>query len=161
MARWFKYKIRPQLLTLLLVLTGLSCDPGYYYVPKDWTRTDGKHFSKNFDSFDITISDLGGLVGTTYLMPEVIIENRTKSPFVLTDGLLKANGRVYTAKWTEQNYKNGWDPIPGGEKRNLELSFDLNKPVNEVLKGEVELVLSVRVENEVKEINIPFVEESR
>lgn len=159
-ARWFKWKIPPQSLILLFILSILACDPGTHYIPKDWTRTSGIKFSKTFESFDIEISSIGGLIGSTYLGSEVTIHNRTKSPIIIESGLLKANGSIYTAEWTEQNYKDGWDPVPAGQTLKLPIVFFLKKPLYKVLEGHVELKLNLRVENKVKEVIIVFVKEN-
>lgn len=137
-----------------MMLLRVACDPGIGYSPKNWTKIDEHHFSKNFGLFELEINPLNGLIGSSYLMPEVTIHNHAKSSIVIMNAVLKANNFEYIASPFGQENR---EIIPPNQTRKITLIFELNKSLYKVLKDPVELNIKIKVENDQIELNIPMV----
>jgi len=148
----------PQILIFLAALLITACDPGLHYQPKDWSRKESPWFAKSFGGLEIEITDMGGLIVNETLLPEMKIYNRAGSPATLERAILKAGGTEYVGKPSGEREKV-WESVPPNETRRLTMYWKFDKPIYEILKDPVELVLMVKIGDELKEISIPMVKE--
>jgi hypothetical protein len=133
-------------LSLLILAAGFigltACDPGISYVPKDWTVT--QKWAKSFGKVYIEMDDIGGLIGSKIISPEIIIHNSGDSPVIIEDAILKAGGVGYTA--IPPRYEDHkWKPVAPGEIRKTRLYWEFSNPLYEVLKDPVELHLKLKI----------------
>jgi hypothetical protein len=144
---------------LVLALSTFGCDPGIDYVPKDWAATNGQR-TKTFGPLEIQIDRLGGLIGAKWLNPEIVIRNHGKSPAVVKSITLKANGSEYVARPFYEKQKV-WETVPPNEMRKIEPAWEFDRPISAILKDPVDLILMIKIENEITEITIPMVKDVR
>ncbi len=130
---------------LLILFLNSACDPGIRYEPKGWNKVSESRWSKSFGQIDVETGGLGGLIGETWLNPEISIRNRAKSQAVVERAVLKTGDAEYAAP--PPSYEWGkWEVPPGGTQRlDLEWEFENDKPIYKVLKDPVEVILRVRV----------------
>ena len=144
------------MLMSLMLLIMIACDPGIHYEPKDWTRVSQGRWSKTFGQIDVETSDLGGLIGETWLNPELSIRNRSKSLAVVESAVLKTGDAEYIAGPPRYDWGK-WEVAPGATQRlDLEWRFEEEKPIYKVLKDPVEMILKVKVGDERVEVIIPM-----
>lgn len=136
-----------------------ACDPGIGYRPRGWSSAQVNRWSNTFEKIEIEMPEIGGLIGTESLMPEIVIHNHGDSVVVLESAVLKTRLSDYTARPTE--YEKKWEPIPPGGKSVMTVLLEFNKPIGEVLKDPVELRLKFRIGNQETELAVPMEKLSR
>jgi len=145
-----------QLSIVLLVLLASTCDPGIHYEPKDWEKVSVRRWVKSFGQIEIETSDLGGLIGETWIDPEISIRNRAKSPAIIESAILKTGDAEYLARTPRYDWGK-WEVAPGEAQRlDLQWEFDDDKPIYKVLKDPVEMTLRIKVGAERMEVIIPM-----
>jgi len=150
---------------LVSLLVGVSlfllcaCDPGIAYRPGGWSSTQQNRWSNTFEKIEIEIPELGGLIGTESLMPEMTVHNHADSVVILESAVLKTRLSDYAARPTE--YEKNWQPIPPGGKGVMTLLLEFNKPISEVLKDPVELRLKFRIGKQETELSVAMEKVSR
>ena len=154
-----KNRISLSLLIGMALVLFCACDHGIGYRPRDWSSTQLNRWSSTFDKVEIEIPEIGGLIGTESLMPEIVIHNHGDSLVVLESAVLKTRLADYTARPTE--YEKKWEPIPPGGKGVMTLLLEFNKPIGEVLKDPVELRLRFSTGKQETEISVPMEKMSR
>ena len=60
-----------------LVVASVGCDPGVHYRPRDWTQVDAVHWRTDVGGVSLTMRPIGGLIGETWLDPDIEIQNLT------------------------------------------------------------------------------------
>lgn len=136
-----------------------ACDHGIGYRPKDWSSTQPNRWSSTFDKVEIEIPEIGGLIGTKSVMPEIVIRNHGDSVVELESAVLKTRLSDYAARPTE--YEKKWEPVPPGGNAVMTLLLEFNKPIGEVLKDPVELRLKFRIGKQETELSVPMEKISR
>ncbi|HBB87810.1 MAG TPA: hypothetical protein DC047_09365 [Blastocatellia bacterium] len=136
-----------------------ACDHGIAYRPRGWLSTQLNRWSNTFDKVEIEIPEIGGLIGTESLMPEIVIHNHGDSVVVLESAVLKTRLADYSARPTE--HERQWETIPPGGKGVMTLLLEFNKPIAEVLKDPIELRLKLRIGKQGTELSVPMERLSR
>jgi hypothetical protein len=149
-----KNRISLSLLIGVALVLLCACDPGIGYRPRGWSSTQLNRWSSTFHKVEIEIPEIGGLIGTESLMPEIVIHNHGDSVVILESAVLKTRLADYTARPTE--YEKKWEPIPPGGKGVMTLLLEFNKPIGEVLKDPVELRLEFRIGKQKTELSVPM-----
>jgi len=96
-----KNRISLSLLIGVALVLLCACDHGIGYRPRGWSSTQPNRWSSTFDKVEIEIPEIGGLIGTESLMPEIVIHNHGDSVVVLESAVLKTRLADYTARPTE------------------------------------------------------------
>ena len=150
------YRLTSLLIGMLVFATllGGTCDPGISYSPKDWPKTDEVRFTKTFGALDITLRPIGGLIGNKDIAPEISIGNCGKLPAVVEGAILNANGVQHIARPFGDKK---WVTISPGETRRIDIKWEFETYINEVLKDPVEIDLAIKVGDENTEVKIPMV----
>ena len=143
-----------KLLAIFVALFSLACDPAIEYSPKDWAKSEERRFSKTVGLIDVEIAPVGGLIGNEHLIPEVRLHNRGTLPAVIESAILKANGAEYVARPFGEA---SWRTVPSNETRRITVEWELGRPLYEVLKDPVEIILTIKVGDERTEIRMPMV----
>ena len=155
--------IKNRILVLLFLGVTLfllcSCDPGIGYRPKGWSSVQQNRWSNTFEKIEIEMPEIGGLIGTESLMPEMTIHNHADSVVILESAVLKTTLSDYAARPTE--YEKNWQPIPPGGKGVMTLLLEFNKPIGQVLRDPVELRLKFRIGKQETELSVPMEKVSR
>lgn len=143
-------------LTLISILLVAACDPGIHYEPSGWDKTSRGRWVKSYGLIEIETGDMGGLIGETWLDPEISLRNLGKSPAIIESAILKTEDAEYPAR--SPQYEWGKWEVAGGENKRLDLEweFERAKPIYKVLKGSVEIILRIKVGDERIEVKIPM-----
>jgi hypothetical protein len=96
---------------------------------------------------------IGGLIGETWLQPEITVTNHAKSPAVIDRAVLKANGLEHIARPFGDKK---WVTISPGESKRIDITWEFDKPIYEILKDPVELDLTIELGGDDTEIKIPM-----
>ena len=146
-------KLVPTILIVVLILFFCSCDPGIHYQPKE--NAGMRQWAKSVGLLDIQMTDIGGLIGETWLAPEMTIHNRAKSAAVIEEATLRTKEGEYKGKPFREG-ESKWAIVPANEKQTIVLYWEFDNPIHKVLKDPVELRLRIRVDNDLTEIDIPM-----
>jgi hypothetical protein len=134
-------------------LLGGTCDPGISYSPTNWSRTDEVRFSKSFGLLDITLRPIGGLIGNKDITPEISISNRSKLPAIVEKAVLRANGLEHVA---QPFGDTKWVTISSGDNRRIDIKWEFETYIDEILKDPVEIDLIIKLGDEETEVKIPM-----
>lgn len=132
----------------------VGCDPGIHYTPRDWTRVDAAHWRTDVEGLSLTMRPMGGLVGETWLHPDIEAQNRTATPVTIENARLVCGGRSYppdTVGW--------WGPrssLAPGDSDRLDLRWSFQKPIHQVLIPPVSLSLTLRLGSATRTVLIPM-----
>src|SRR5947209_7827775 len=80
---------------LFAVVSLLGCDPGIFMHPVGWKHDQDPWWSKDVGPLQLRINSLGGLVGSTWVVPEVVVANRSNELFVIEGGTLRTKAETY------------------------------------------------------------------
>jgi hypothetical protein len=131
-----------------LVLFISACDPGIRYEPNNWSKVPKNRWSKSFGDIDIETVGLGGLIGETWLDPELTVSYRGKVPLILESAILRTGTGEYASRPPRDEWGK-WAIGPGTNQRlDVEWEFNHDLPIYKVLKDPVEMVLKFKVGNE-------------
>jgi len=136
-----------------VALLSLACDPGIHNSPKDWASAEGGRFATTVGLFDITMRRIGGLIGETWLEPEITVTNHAKLPAVIDRAVLKANGLEHIARPFGDKK---WVTISPGETKKIDITWEFDKPIYEILEDPVELDLTIKLGGDDTEVKIPM-----
>ncbi|HKC62680.1 MAG TPA: hypothetical protein VKB86_03540 [Pyrinomonadaceae bacterium] len=148
-------KIQTSIVISLLALLYIGCDPGYELRPVDWQATDAHTWVKDFGDFKIETRGIGGLIGETWVDPDLQIYNNTKPISVVSAELL-------TAKETFQAKIYGNNAIPPVPLNNgnyhilVTWGFDPGHYTPDVLGNQCEIILNLKVGSEDRQIKIEY-----
>ena len=130
----------------------ISCDPGYRLHPVGWKSVSDYEWSKQFDDFEIRTRGIGGLIGESWISPDLQIYNNTKPISV-------ESAELRTAKETFQAKIYATKPIPpskSGYHLPLDWEFERDRAAPEVVGDRCEIILNLKVGSEMRQIKIEY-----
>jgi len=134
--------------SLSLPLLVSACDPGFRLRPKGWQAVADDEWVKRLDDFEIQTRGIKGLIGEASIEPDLRIYNNTKSITVESAELRTAEER-----FNAEIYDN--HPIPPSPSGyHLPISW---KAGPKVLGDHCEIILTLKVDREVRRITIEYV----
>ena len=148
--------VRHLFVPLVIVLTvgSIGCDPGVHYRPRDWTQVDAAHWRTVAGGVSLTMRPIGGLIGETWLLPD--IEAKNKSAVAVTiDGATLLCDRVSYPVDTVGG-SGSKSVIAAGETRKLDLQWHFQRPIGDVLRPPVSILLTLRVGEDAQAVVIPM-----
>ena len=135
-------------LGLFLALLVSACDPGFRLQPKGWQAVADGEWVKRLDDFEIHTHGIKGLIGATSIEPDLRIYNNTKSITVESAELRTAEERFNAEIYDSHPIP----PSPSGY--HLPISW---KAGPKVLGDHCEIILTLKVDREVRQITIEYV----
>ena len=135
-------------LSVSLPLLVSACDPGFRLQPKGWQPVADDEWVKRFDDFEIHTRGIKGLIGAASIEPDLRIYNNTKSISVESAELRTADQRL-----SAEIYHRGAIP-PSTSGYHLPISW---KARPKVLGDHCEIILTLKVDREVRQITIEYV----
>lgn len=120
---------------LLAAIAVSSCDPGITLHPVE---------SKDIEGIHLTIGRLGGLIGSTWLTPELDVDNPTDAPFIVDGGTLETKGQRYEMQLAGDGGERWRSAAPHSTAR-IPLPWHFEQPLYEVLGDQATVTLRYRI----------------
>ena len=137
-----------------MAITSAGCDPGVRYRPRDWTRLDADHWRSTVEGISLTMEPIGGLIGETWLEPEIEAQNHTGLTAIIEDAKLLCGQTSYEAD--SVGLSGTRSQISSGETKRLNLRWNFSKSIGEVLVAPVTMTITLRVGGATKAVAIPM-----
>ena len=128
--------------TCCMVVGALGCDPGVNYRPKNWAPVDGYHWQATIEGVCIAMRPIGGLVGETWLDPDIVVTNGSRSVVNIEAARLQCDRTIYAAQSVGIVGRSSLLP---GESGRLYARWRFDKPIGKVLKAPVSMWMALRV----------------
>jgi len=132
----------------------IKFDRGVEYRPRDWESLDTGRLSRSFGALDIKLRPIGGLIGNKDISPELTITNRGNLPAIVEKAVLRAGGLEHVA---QPFGDKKWVTILPGTNRGIDIKWEFDNYIDEILKDPVEIDLTIKLGDENTEIKIPMV----
>lgn len=141
-------------LLVCLAVPSIGCDPGVHYRPRAWTQVDDFHWRTVVGGVSLTMRPIGGLIGETWLYPDIEAKNQTAVAVTIESATLQCGHVSYPADSVGlSGTKNLLAP---GEARKLGLRWRFEKPIGHVLNPPVSILLTLRVGDDTQAVAIPL-----
>ncbi|HVS80381.1 MAG TPA: hypothetical protein VHE60_01445 [Pyrinomonadaceae bacterium] len=88
------------------------------------------------------------------ITPEISIGNRSKLPAIVERAVLRGNGLEHIA---QPFGDKKWVTISPGDNRRIDIKWEFETYIDEVLKDPVEIDLTIKLGDEETEVKIPMV----
>jgi len=137
-----------------LVVASVGCDPGVHYRPRDWTQVDAVHWRTDVGGVSLTMRPIGGLIGETWLDPDIEIQNLTSVAVTMVSATLGCGRASYPADTV--GLSGTRDYLSPGEARKLNLHWRFQRPIGEVLHTPVSMSLELTVGNATRSVAVPM-----
>ncbi len=144
--------LRYQRLILVVLVLSLfcCCDPGYQLHPVGWHASDT--WKKQFRDFEIRTRGISGLIGESWVDPDLQVINNKNSISVESADL-----RTATESFSAEIYDTtDIPPSKSGYHIPVEWTFDPDRTAPKVLGEHCEIVLNLKVGGERREIKIQY-----
>jgi hypothetical protein len=102
----------------------------------------------------LTMRPIGGLIGETWLHPDIEAENQTAVAVAIESAALQCGHASYPADSTLGSGAKG--PLAPGETRRLDLEWRFQMPIGDVLHPPVSILLTLRVGDTTQAVVIPM-----
>jgi hypothetical protein len=132
----------------------LACDPGLRLRPVG-LQEDGDAWQTSFDGVKIKVATLGALVGSTSLSREIVIVNTSSRDVVIESGYLETRGQRYPVEFLGGGSIE-WRRAPAGSTTRVELTWEFDKPIVDILGQDALVLLNVRHGDESKKLQVHF-----
>jgi len=146
-------KLKAQTLIIsFLALLHFGCDPGYRLKPVGWQATSAQTWVKEFEDFNLETRGIGGLIGESWVSPDLQIYHSTK-PISVESAELRTDKETFQAKIY------GDSPIPPQNNNyHIPVSWDFENKrfAREVLGNHCEIILNLKVGLEKRQIRIEY-----
>ncbi len=133
---------------VLLVFVGVSvaallcgCDPGVHYRPAGWSAVDEFHWKARSDGLTLVTRPIGGLIGETWLHPEIEAVNETDDSIAVSYAKLTCNGVQYTAD--SVGFGRPGKSLGARDTADLWLEWNLKQSIGEVLREPVSITIAL------------------
>jgi hypothetical protein len=138
-----------------ILVAAVACDPGVVLAPVDWEKVDSFRWRKEVDGVTLEIGDIGGLIGSASISPQLRVTNRTSDKFVLEGASLTTNGIAHEAFQSGKPDEKWRSAQPHSQAR-ITIWWSFQRPLYTVLGSDAVVTLKCRLGDRLRLVHVQF-----
>lgn len=143
----------PWMVAVLVVLG--ACDPAFDYRPVNLRSTDDGRWIADVGDVEIQADSLGGFISSTGLIPTFDLVNRSGAQASIEGAELIIGDESYPADLPGAGELR-WRSVNPGESGSISLHWEFDRSAIEVLGEQPELLIDLRIGEELRRVEIDY-----